>query len=151
MKQTVEDDKVKDKISEDEIKTISDKCSETIQWLDANQTAEKVRNSINILFTIFNYRTSSNTRRRNSRRSAPQSSPRCTRVLVVLPVVCQVTQLFPNLILTCSFRRYARWIPRWSRWWRPVCWRRFWRTNHRGGRLTGRLKETRLSTKLFAY
>ena len=42
MKQTVEDDKVKDKISEDEIKTISDKCSETIQWLDANQTAEKV-------------------------------------------------------------------------------------------------------------
>merc|ERR1712210_294989 len=41
MKQTVEDDKVKDKISEDEIKTISDKCSETIQWLDANQTAEK--------------------------------------------------------------------------------------------------------------
>ena len=53
MKQTVEDDKVKDKISEDEIKTISDKCSETIQWLDANQTAEKVRKSINILFTIF--------------------------------------------------------------------------------------------------
>merc|ERR1712127_943542 len=41
MKQTVEDDKVKDKISADEIKTISDKCSETVQWLDANQTAEK--------------------------------------------------------------------------------------------------------------
>merc|ERR1712210_166280 len=41
MKQTVEDDKVKDKISEDEIKTISDKCSETIQWLDANQLGEK--------------------------------------------------------------------------------------------------------------
>jgi len=41
MKQTVDDDKVKDKISADEIKTISDKCSETIQWLDANQTAEK--------------------------------------------------------------------------------------------------------------
>ena len=116
MKQTVEDDKVKDKISADEIKTISDKCSETIQWLDANQTAEKVRNSIKLLFTIFNYRTSSNTRRRNSRRSAPQSSPRCTRVLVVPPMVCQVMQMFPNSILTC-FRRYARWIPRWSRWW----------------------------------
>ena len=43
MKQTVEDDKVKDKISAEEIKTISDKCSETIQWLDANQTAEKVK------------------------------------------------------------------------------------------------------------
>ena len=43
MKQTVEDDKVKDKISAEEIKTISDKCSETIQWLDSNQTAEKVK------------------------------------------------------------------------------------------------------------
>jgi len=41
MKQTVEDDKVKDKISEDEIKQINDKCEESIKWLDANQTAEK--------------------------------------------------------------------------------------------------------------
>merc|ERR1711872_1120450 len=41
MKQTVEDDKVKDKISEDEIKQITDKCEDAIKWLDANQTAEK--------------------------------------------------------------------------------------------------------------
>lgn len=41
MKQTVEDEKVKDKISEEDKKTIMDKCSETISWLDANQTAEK--------------------------------------------------------------------------------------------------------------
>merc|ERR1711922_28557 len=41
MKQTVEDDKVKDKISADEVKTITDKCDEAIKWLDANQTAEK--------------------------------------------------------------------------------------------------------------
>lgn len=41
MKQTVEDDKVKDKLSADEIKQISEKCEETIKWLDANQTAEK--------------------------------------------------------------------------------------------------------------
>jgi len=41
MKQTVEDEKVKDKISEEDKKTIMDKCSETITWLDANQTAEK--------------------------------------------------------------------------------------------------------------
>ena len=41
MKQTVEDDKVKDKISADEVKQIEEACSSTIQWLDANQTAEK--------------------------------------------------------------------------------------------------------------
>ena len=42
MKQTVEDDKVKDKISADEVKTICDACDEAIKWLDNNQTAEKV-------------------------------------------------------------------------------------------------------------
>ena len=37
MKSTVEDEKLKDKISEDDKKTIIDKCNEVIQWLDANQ------------------------------------------------------------------------------------------------------------------
>merc|ERR1719361_170950 len=41
MKQTVEDDKVKDKISADEVKSIVAACYEAIKWLDANQTAEK--------------------------------------------------------------------------------------------------------------
>ncbi|KAG5447289.1 Heat shock cognate 71 kDa protein [Clonorchis sinensis] len=41
MKQTVEDEKVKDKISESDRKLISDKCSEVISWVDGNQTAEK--------------------------------------------------------------------------------------------------------------
>ena len=41
MKQTVEDEKVKDKISEEDKKTILDKCNATMEWLDANQTAEK--------------------------------------------------------------------------------------------------------------
>merc|ERR1712174_162798 len=41
MKQTVEDDKVKDKISADEVATITKKCEETISWLDGNQTAEE--------------------------------------------------------------------------------------------------------------
>jgi L1 cell adhesion molecule like protein len=40
MKSTVEDDKFKDKISESDLKTISEKCQETIGWLDQNQTAE---------------------------------------------------------------------------------------------------------------
>jgi len=41
IKSTVEDEKLKDKISEDDKKTIMDKCNETIKWLDANQLAEK--------------------------------------------------------------------------------------------------------------
>merc|ERR1712005_7466 len=41
MKQTVEDEKVKDKISEEDKKTIVDKVDETMSWLDSNQTAEK--------------------------------------------------------------------------------------------------------------
>merc|ERR1712112_816307 len=40
MKSTLDDEKLKDKISEDDKKTINDKCDETIKWLDANQTAE---------------------------------------------------------------------------------------------------------------
>merc|ERR1711872_1057941 len=40
MKTTIEDDKVKDKISEDDMKKINDKCEEAIKWLDANQLAE---------------------------------------------------------------------------------------------------------------
>jgi len=41
MKSTVEDEKVKDKISEEDKKTILDKCNEVISWLDSNQLAEK--------------------------------------------------------------------------------------------------------------
>merc|ERR1711951_17212 len=40
MKQTIEDEKVKDKITEDDRKKINDKCDEAIKWLDANQLAE---------------------------------------------------------------------------------------------------------------
>jgi len=40
MKTTLDDEKVKDKIGEDDKKTILDKCDETIKWLDANQLAE---------------------------------------------------------------------------------------------------------------
>jgi len=41
MKSTVEDEKLKDKISEADRKTILDKCQDIIKWLDGNQTAEK--------------------------------------------------------------------------------------------------------------
>ena len=41
MKSTVEDDKIKDKITEDERKQILNACDEAIKWLDGNQLAEK--------------------------------------------------------------------------------------------------------------
>lgn len=41
MRQTVEDEKLKDKITDGDKKIILDKCNDIIKWLDANQTAEK--------------------------------------------------------------------------------------------------------------
>jgi len=41
MKSTVEDEKLKDKLSEADRKTILDKCTDMIRWLDQNQLAEK--------------------------------------------------------------------------------------------------------------
>ena len=41
MKQTVEDDKLKDKISDADRQTVLTKCNDTIKWLDNNQLAEK--------------------------------------------------------------------------------------------------------------
>lgn len=41
MKSTVEDEKMKDKISDAEKTQILDKCNETVKWLDSNQLAEK--------------------------------------------------------------------------------------------------------------
>merc|ERR1711879_185886 len=40
MKSTLEDEKLKDKINENDQKTILDKCNDAISWLDGNQTAE---------------------------------------------------------------------------------------------------------------
>ena len=37
MKSTVDDEKLKDKVSEEDKKTIIDKCNEIISWLDSNQ------------------------------------------------------------------------------------------------------------------
>ncbi|KAJ8036727.1 Heat shock cognate 71 kDa protein [Holothuria leucospilota] len=41
MKSTMEDDKVKDKVAEEERQEIITKCQEVVDWLDKNQTAEK--------------------------------------------------------------------------------------------------------------
>jgi len=37
MKQTIEDDKLKDKITDDDRKTVLDKCNDVISWIDGNQ------------------------------------------------------------------------------------------------------------------
>ncbi|ESN92516.1 hypothetical protein HELRODRAFT_186139 [Helobdella robusta] len=41
MKSTVEDEKLKDKISDSDKQAVLDKCNEIIKWLDANQLADK--------------------------------------------------------------------------------------------------------------
>lgn len=41
IKSTMEDEKIKDKISESDKNTVMEKCNEVIAWLDANQLAEK--------------------------------------------------------------------------------------------------------------
>jgi L1 cell adhesion molecule like protein len=41
MKTTIEDEKLKDKISAEDKETITKKCDEIMKWLDANQLAEK--------------------------------------------------------------------------------------------------------------
>merc|ERR1719230_1767837 len=46
MKQTVEDEKVAGKISDEDKTTITTKVSETISWLDGNQMAEKDKTTI---------------------------------------------------------------------------------------------------------
>merc|ERR1712135_139746 len=40
MKSTIEDSNIKDKLDDSERKIITDKCNETISWLERNQTAE---------------------------------------------------------------------------------------------------------------
>lgn len=41
IKSSMEDEKVKEKLSAEDLKTVTTKCTEIIAWLDANQTAEK--------------------------------------------------------------------------------------------------------------
>merc|ERR1712048_1296171 len=41
MKTSMEDEKVADKLSEEDKKTVLDKCNEAVAWIDSNQTAEK--------------------------------------------------------------------------------------------------------------
>ncbi|PIK46286.1 heat shock cognate 70 [Apostichopus japonicus] len=42
MKSTMEDDKIKEKLSEEDRKTVIDKCAEAVDWLDKNQVCAGV-------------------------------------------------------------------------------------------------------------
>merc|ERR1712107_335143 len=64
MKTTIEDEKMADKISEDDKKKITEKCDDAIKWLDANQLAE-----------VEEFQ-----KQKEVRPSATRSSPSCTRV-----------------------------------------------------------------------
>ena len=52
MKQTIEDDKLKDKISDDDRKTVLDKCNEVIQWIDGNQVLAFLHCSLTLQFVV---------------------------------------------------------------------------------------------------
>lgn len=47
MKSTVEDEKLTDKISAEDKKTIVDKCNDVIAWLDRNQVTTQNQNRFN--------------------------------------------------------------------------------------------------------
>ena len=51
MKSTVDDEKLKDKISDEDKKTIVEKCEETIKWLDSNQVS-----LVNIMLKLAKWR-----------------------------------------------------------------------------------------------
>lgn len=55
MKSTVEDEKLQDKISPEDKKTIVDKCNEVIAWLDRNQVKIKQVFSFSRLQYLYNF------------------------------------------------------------------------------------------------
>jgi L1 cell adhesion molecule like protein len=55
MKQTIDDENVKGKLDESDRKKIADKCDETIKWLEANQSAEKVSASFFCLSSLGDF------------------------------------------------------------------------------------------------
>lgn len=56
MKSTVEDEKLQDKISPEDKKTIVDKCNEIIAWLDKNQV--NIQFLLQITYCVNNFSTS---------------------------------------------------------------------------------------------
>merc|ERR1719204_1134564 len=120
---SVEDEKVADKLSEEDKKTVLDKCNEAVAWIDANQTAEKDELKTRRLLTSSQKKTrkpswtnatklwpgsmptkqlkkmSLKTRRKKSKVFALQSSRSCMLLLEELRVVCQeVCQIWVQVL-----------------------------------------------------
>lgn len=53
MKSTVEDEKLKDKISAEDKKMIIDKCNEVISWLDKNQVILEIQHKCRSLIVTW--------------------------------------------------------------------------------------------------
>merc|ERR1712071_499218 len=82
MKTTLDDEKVKDKISEDDRKAITDKCDEAIKWLDSNQLAE-----------VEEF----NAQQKRWRECATPSSPSSTPMLEARPEACPTWEVWEVL------------------------------------------------------
>ena len=53
MRSTVEDDKIKDKISDEDKTKIIDKCKETLDWIDANQVSHKFNKHHQVVYALI--------------------------------------------------------------------------------------------------
>ncbi len=139
MKSTVEDEKLKDKISDDDKKTITEKCNEVIEWLDKNQVrSRRLLPSPGVRYfescvvrKLYRDFVIADGRERRVRAPAEgtgegvhanhhEAVPGCRRR--------------SGWYARRDARRYARWH---ARCWRRRRWRRHWRlrTHDRGGRL----------------
>jgi len=53
MKQTIEDEKLNDKISDDDRKAVLDKCNDVIAWIDSNQVANIITIQYNKICVVL--------------------------------------------------------------------------------------------------
>merc|ERR1711981_730898 len=90
MKSTLDDEKLKDKIKEEDKETITKKCDEIIKWLDANQLAEvdefqdkRRRLKVSATRSSLNY----TNKQEVLQEVCPEACPE--ECLEVCPVVCQ--------------------------------------------------------------
>jgi len=92
MKQTIEDEKLKDKISDDDRKAVLDKCNDVIAWIDSNQVA----NIITVFSDLTGWLGSRVVSVLDSGAEGPgfKSQPRCCQVTVLGKLFTPIMPLF---------------------------------------------------------
>jgi len=92
MKQTIEDEKLKDKISDDDRKAVLDKCNDVIAWIDSNQVA----NIITVFSDLTGWLGSRVVSVLDSGTEGPgfKSQPRCCQVTVLGKLFTPIVPLF---------------------------------------------------------